>query len=246
MALQSRRAAGRAPFVFLALLASVACGSGEAAPGTALTTAQAGVPAPVLDQPLAQPEPERIDISDLGHVRGNPEAPIQVVEFTDFGCGYCKQFHDNTWGTLERNYVDTGKVFWRTVHFNVGMFKNAQDAAVAGECAFAQGGQQRWDEMRVGLFAAQREWKGTDDAGPIFERVAREAGLDASAFQACMGNRDVEEPVRFANDVARRAGVRGTPTFYVNGYPVQGALPLEAFSEFFDRLLEAEAEGAAG
>lgn len=229
----------------VALLAApflAACSGAEAESGAALTTAQAGIPAPVLAEPLRPAEPQVVDVSGLGHAQGDPEAPIQVVEFTDFGCGYCKKFHDETWSTLRSRYVAEGQIFWRVVHFNVGMFPNAQEAALAGECAFAQ---DRWDAMRAGLFAAQRDWKGTGDAAAVFQRVAREAGLDVAAFDACMSAREPEPGVDQANEAARKLGVRGTPTFYVDGYPVQGAAPLELFEEFFDRLIEAKAQAGA-
>lgn len=209
---------------------------GRAGAGPALTTAQAGVRAPQLDEPLPGPEPQEIDLSKLGHVRGSADAPMQVIEFTDFGCGYCRKFHDETWPSLLQEYVDTGKIFWRTVQFNVGMFQNSQEAALAGECGFQQ---DRWDQIRVGLFESQREWKaaGPAEAMTIFKNVADRAGVDRAAFSSCMEERSVEEPVLVANALSRQLGVRGTPTFFVDGYPVSGAAPLEVFREFFDKLL---------
>ena len=204
--------------------------------GGALTTAEAGVPAPTLAQPIAPPEPQEVDVSALGHARGSEQAPIQVIEFTDFGCGYCRKFHDETWPVLLKDYVDAGKIHWRTVQFNVGMFKNSQEAALAGECAFQQ---NQWDEMRAALFRIQSDWKkaNAEEALTLFAQAARDVGLDADGFEQCMTARDVEEPILVANGLAQQLGVRGTPTFYVNGYPVSGAAPIEVFREFFDKVL---------
>ena len=201
-----------------------------------MTTAEAGIEAPTLAEPMAAPEPQEVDVSALGHARGSEEALMQVIEFTDFGCGYCRKFHDETWPALLQEYVEAGKIHWRTVHFNVGMFKNAQEAALAGECGFQQ---NRWDEMRAGIFSRQREWKAADasEAMDLFGQVANEVGLDGAEFERCMTTRDGEEPILVANALARRLGVRGTPTFYVDGYPISGAAPLDVFREFFDRLL---------
>jgi protein-disulfide isomerase len=231
------------------LIAVSACGEGTAE--EARTTGEAGIAPPRVEAPTAsatnQPvsgrDAQTIDVSELGHVFGEPGAPLTVFEFSDYGCGYCRQFHDQTWPSLREEFVESGKIRWRTIQFNVGMFPNAQDAALAGECAAEQG---HFAGMRELLFRDQRVWKGTRDAGPVFGALAQEAGLDMERFGSCMSERRVEEPILLANTVARQAGVRGTPTFFIDGYPVSGAAPLDAFRTFFNRILDEKASAPSG
>jgi protein-disulfide isomerase len=231
------------------VIALSACGNGAA--DGARTTAEAGIAPPRVEQtagsstgqPVANRDAQTINVSELGHVYGEPGAPLTVFEFSDYGCGYCRQFYDQTWPALREEFVESGKIRWRTIHFNVGMFQNAQDAALAGECAAEQG---RYEAMRGLLFRDQRAWKGTGDADPIFAGLAEEVGLDAAQFASCMDERRVEEPIVLANSVARQAGIRGTPTFFIDGYPVSGAAPLDAFRTFFNTILDEKAKASPG
>ena len=224
------------------------CGdSAEPAPGT---TGAAGVAAPRLDPSqtpnagagmLADTRPvTREEVEQLGYTMGSDDAAIHVIEFSDFGCGYCRRFHEDTFYPLVEEYVETGQVHWRFIPFNVGMFPNADEALASGLCGADQGKVQ---EMGDQLFAKQREWKASGDVSGVFETAARAAGLDMEEWAACM------EEDRFAGvaathtSIARRAAVRGTPTFFIDGYPVSGALPLETFREVFQSILS-EREGA--
>ncbi len=181
----------------------------------------------------------RQTLENLGHVRGDPDAPIKIVEFSDYGCGYCRRFHEETFPVLVDEFVNTGKVYWRTVQFNVGMFQNAQEAALAGECAAEQ---DRFSPMSDGLFASQREWKSTGDATEILEGVATTAGLNMDDFRSCMSERRREDYVNVATQFARRLGIRGTPTFFIEGFPIQGALPIEAFRDYINAVMAEKAK----
>lgn len=189
---------------------------------------------------------QEMDLSEVGYDFGSPDAPIRIVEFSDFGCGYCRQFHVETYPTLHEEYVETGKVHWKYVPYILGMFgPNAVDAALAGECAGEQGG---FVAMRERLFAAQSEWKGADDPRAHFRRYAGEEGLDAGRFTSCMEENRPQARVVANSQLGRQLGIRGTPTFFILGHSViPGALPLETFRIVLDQLLaEVEAEGGEG
>jgi protein-disulfide isomerase len=206
------------------------------------TGASAG-PAVSLGPPAAPPSgQEAPDIASLGYDQGSTEAPVRVVEFSDYGCSFCRKFHMETWPTLQEEYVETGKVLWKTVPFVIGNWASSLDASLGGECALEQGKAERMTEL---LFERQAEWKGASDPAPPVAAIAEAAGLDMAPYRTCVDEAKYLWRVQAHTSLARQAGVRGTPTFFVVGYaPVQGALPLELFREILDTVL-VEA-GAAG
>jgi protein-disulfide isomerase len=187
-----------------------------------------------------------LDLDELGFESGDEDAPVQIVEFSDFGCGYCARFHNEVFPTLEREYIATGKVVWKYVPMILGIFgANAELAAEAGECA---GEQDRFPAMRDRLFSDQAAWKRAGDPRSVFDDFARSEGLDEDRFAACLDDGRREARVAAGTDLSRRAGVRGTPTFFVVGYgSVPGMLPLEVFRELLDTVYaERTAAGADG
>src|SRR5687768_15071652 len=97
-----------------------------------------------------------VDLTGVGYDYGDPNAPVTVVEFSDFGCGYCAMFALETYPELERDYVDAGTVSWKQVPFITGMFPNSVEAARTAECAAEQGA---YPAMHDRLYAEQRTWK---------------------------------------------------------------------------------------
>jgi protein-disulfide isomerase len=187
-----------------------------------------------------------LDPDELGFDSGDEDAPIQIVEFSDFGCGYCARFHNEVFPTLEREYIASGKVVWKYVPMVLGIFgANAELAAEVGECA---GEQDRFAAMRDRLFADQAAWKRAGDARGVFDEFARREGLDEDRFAACLDDGQREARVAAGTRLSRQAGVRGTPTFFVVGYgSIPGMLPLEVFRELLDTVYaERTASGAGG
>jgi protein-disulfide isomerase len=177
-----------------------------------------------------------------GHDRGAVRAPVTVLEFADFGCPYCARFAAETYAPLAAELVKTGQVRWRAVPFVLGMFTNGTEAALAAECAADQG-SAAFGRMYDALFARQDEWKSSSDPVGVLRSYARATGLNQSRFATCYGSRAPEDRVRAANALADRLGVRATPTFFVNGRRVEGALPAEQFRAL---LLEALREAHDG
>ncbi len=190
--------------------------------------------------PSARQEARPLRLDEIGYDRGSPDAPVKVVELSDFGCRFCRQFNQETYPTLHREYVETGRVQWKYVPFVSGMFPNALEAAIAAECAGEQGD---FEAMRVRLYVDPQEWKGSAQPDSVFTRYAREVGLDVPRFRACVDGGWREDRVRMNIRLGREVGVRGTPTFLVDGFPIQGALPLEAFREILDLALRSSRGG---
>lgn len=190
--------------------------------------------------PTGQPQ-RQIDIQDLGYNEGSPDAIVRIVEFSDFGCGYCRQFHLESYPVLFQEYMEAGKVEWKYIPIIIGLFKNALPAAETGECAGEQG---MFATMRDRLFESQPEWKDSDDPMTHMYRYAEEEGLDMTRFRNCISQGWQRDRIVAGSQLAQQASVRGTPTFYVVGYaPIPGALPLETFKQVLDTVY---AEASAG
>jgi len=221
------RRAALAAVVAASVLAAWSGGSGQAV-GHGGRAPETGPPRPFYPQ-------ERVDLRGIGHDQGSPEAPVLVVEFSDFGCPYCAQFARETYAALHEEFVATGKVQWKSVPFLLGIFPNGMEAALTAECAARQGAF--W-AMRYRLFEEQAEWKASSEPAALFPRYAEDLHLDVATFHSCYGNEGVLDRIRANNRAANQLGVRATPTFFVNGRRVEGAIPLEQF-----RLILARAAG---
>lgn len=173
-----------------------------------------------------------------GYDRGATHAPVTVVEFTDFGCPYCARFASETYPSLAAEFVKSGTVRWKAVPFVLGMFANGEAAARAGMCAGNQG-RAAFGRMHDRLFARQDEWKRAADPTALFRAYARATALDTARFGACYASRETDERLRQANALADRLGVRATPTFFVDGVRVEGALPVAQFGAVLREALGA-------
>jgi protein-disulfide isomerase len=217
--------------VFAAPAAPAPAASAPAQPAATLPgldVPPAPAPEPALEGSGAPAPADTIDLRRLGYDRGRADAPVVVVEFSDFGCPFCATFATSTYPALHREFVETGKVRWKYVPFVMGMFPNGAEAARAAECAAEQG---KFWEMHDRLFAAQREWKRSGSPVGLFTGYAREIGLDAGRFGACYREDRGGGRTRANNRAADAARIRATPSFIVNGRLVEGALPLETFRQ---------------
>ena len=175
-----------------------------------------------------------LDLTSVGYDRGDPRAPIVIVDLSDFGCGYCARHALETLPSLDREYIATGKVFYKYVPFVMGMFPNGELAARAAECA---GEQDRFWPMHDSVYARQRDWKRGSDPNGVFTTLARQVVPDPRRWAACYSSDRRAERTRAANQVAGRLGVRATPTFFVNGQLVEGALPLDVLRGGLNTML---------
>ena len=224
------------------LLAGAESGAGalsdSAAPGSL-------PPGPPLANPPAaggQEGPRVIDIANLGYDAGSDDAPVRVIEFSDFGCGYCRQFHLETYPTLEEEYIATGKVEWKYIPVVIGRFgPSAELAAEAGECAGEQG---RFAPVRDRIFQLQGEWQRAPNPMPLFSAVAQESGVDLGRWEQCVNEGWRSERVRAGTQLGFQAGLQGTPTFLIVGFTMlPGAIPLDLFRQVLDSALVIRGQG---
>ncbi len=200
--------------------------------------AQAPQPQP---QAQGQAPAEQVSVSlDDDPIKGDPDAPVTIVEFSDFQCPFCSRFYQQTLPQLERNYIDTGMVNLVYRDMPLAIHPNAVPAHVAAECADDQG--EFWQYHDV-LFDRQSQWGRLGEAAldEQLKAYAEEIGLD-SRFGECLGSDAAETEVQQDHSQARGYGVTGTPTFFVGnedtGYTrLTGAQPYEAFQSIIDSKL---------
>jgi protein-disulfide isomerase len=161
-------------------------------------------------------------------VLGPETAPITIVEFSDFECPFCEKFARETAPALRRQYGD--KIRWIFVNNPLqSIHPKAYDLALAGECAHEQGLFWEWyDVMFSGQF-------GTNDEAVV--AAGRAIEVDEARFEACYRNADHAAEVATDLKEAQKFYILGTPTFFVNGQRLEGALPAEVFAEVIDELL---------
>jgi len=191
-------------------------------------------------EPLAE---EAIDLAVLGYDFGSPDAALRIMELSDFGCGYCRKFHEETFPVLQEEYMDAGTVLWKYIPVVTGMFPHGELAALAGECA---GEQNAFEGMMEQLFRDQPAWKSSSDALPLLFGYAAQLGLNTDQFRSCLEEERPGERLATGKRLARMLGLRGTPSFVINGYPVQGALPTQLFREILANELAVAEQAAAG
>ena len=220
------------------LLLLAACGGGGGG-GSGGTPSQSAPPSMLSEEEAGQPLPDpELTLDEIGFDFGSADAPVKVVEFSDFGCGYCRRFHTETFPTLMKEYVETGKVQWKYVTFVSGMFPNGKAAAFAGECAGEQG---LFEPMSALLYERQPEWKGESDPAVALEALAREAGADIGRYRECVAADRPGARLRSGFLTGARVGVRGTPTFMINGIPLVGAQPPQMWADIFTAIGDAAA-----
>ncbi|GBL36410.1 Na(+)/H(+) antiporter NhaA 2 [Anaerolineaceae bacterium] len=159
---------------------------------------------------------------------GNADAPVTIIEFSDFQCPYCRVFYQTTLVTLLERYPKQVRFVYRDFPL-ASIHPQATLAAEASQCAHAQG---RFWEFHNAVFA------NIDRLGPdLYQSLAISMGLDKERFAACVNSREFSAEVEKDFNDARALGVTGTPTFFINGIPLVGAQPLEAFAQIIEQEL---------
>lgn len=173
---------------------------------------------------------------DVGYTLGDADAPIAVVEFSDFGCPYCGRFARTTMPELHREYIDSGLVRWRYVPVVFG-FPGGDVGGAAAVCAARHGDEDEFWRTHDLLYTRQVVLRG-GSARPQVVGWLEENGLDRDAIEACMDDPATMATLERNNQLAQQWMVRGTPTFLINGVPMSGALPLDFFRQVFGAVLD--------
>jgi protein-disulfide isomerase len=192
------------------------------------------------NQPRPTMAPADVPLGDAPLI-GDPDAPITIVEYSDYQCPFCSRHYSQTFPLLQKNYIETGIVRYVFKDFPLtSIHPQAVKAAEAARCAREVGGDAAYWEMHDRLFDGQDAWSGNPEYLAVFEGYAADLELDQGAFQACLDSERYVNAVIADLEEGAGFGVSGTPAFFVNGQPLQGAQPYEAFVELIEALSATE------
>jgi protein-disulfide isomerase len=213
-----------------AATAAVAHGDPAAAPGAAPNAAPNTAP----------PRDSIVEAADRGRILGSESAPVWFLIVSDFQCPYCKAWHDSTFHALEKEYVETGKIRMAYINYPIPQHANAVPAAVTAMCASAQG---KFWQLQDRIFDTQDAWKTLAQPRPYLDSLAVASGADPARLRACESGNHVEPLIEADQSRFERAGVQGTPTFFIGSAQLVGALPIRDFRHVIDSVLAATHAG---
>ncbi len=190
----------------------------------------------------AESGPVRATVSiDDDPMMGNRNAPLTLIEFSDYHCPFCRRFFTQTFPKIKSNYIDTGKVRYVFRDYPLdAIHPHARKAAEAAQCAQEQG---KYWEMHDAMFASKNR------GAPDLNRLGRSLGLDIVRLDRCV------DSGKYANEIEKDyqdgtlAGVTGTPGFFlgltrkgatIQGTLISGAQPFARFTKLFDALLASQ------
>ena len=226
----------------LLLVASAACAKTDAAPRAKQTSASSGEVSAIPATPGTggKPTDSLSVLADKGRIRGAESAPIWLVEISDFQCPYCKRWHDEAYATLDKEYVQTGKIRLAYLNFPIpSLHPNARAASEAAMCASVQG---KFWELHESLFNTQPKWAGQANPMATFDSLALAAGADGPRWRSCMTSHATIPLIDADHDRSVSNGVQSTPTFYVGDQKLEGAYPVDSFRVIIGKQL-AKARG---
>jgi protein-disulfide isomerase len=171
---------------------------------------------------------QRVSVSTDGQPALGPgNAPVTIVEFSDYQCPYCQKWDQEVYNQLLVSYP--GKIRFVYRDLPLPMHSEAIPAAEAADCAGAQGVYWKYHDA---LFSGQYTLGRGD-----YERIASDLGLDTTAFTACLDDHRYLAAVNANASYAASLGLTGTPSFFINGRELIGALPIEQFKAIIDEEL---------
>lgn len=239
----------------LALMALVSgcAGAGEptAAPAASPTTASSPLPSPQASPVADEPgffRGVQTSVTEEGFpLLGDPDAPVTIIEFSDYQCPFCARHSTQTFPALVEQYGPTGQANFIFRDFPLAsIHPNANNAATAALCTAEQSPDLFW-RMHEELFSTQNDWASLPDPTGFFADMAAELGADTAAYTACITSGRSNESIQTSVAAGQSAGISSTPSFqFVNNeagdtYLLVGAQPLETFTAWVDALLAGEA-----
>lgn len=210
--------------------------------GTANPNPQAAAaqpPSGAGTQPAAQPPAGKIKpVTSADHIRGNANAKITLVEYSDFECPFCKNF-DPTVSELMKTYGGKIRLVFR--HYPLPFHQNAQKEAEASECIAEFGGNDAFWKYTDAIFERTTS-NGTGFALDKLGPLAAELGVNQQQFQSCLDSGKYEKLVKDSITEGQTAGVQGTPSTFIidpkgNSQIVVGAQPIASFKTVIDKSL---------
>lgn len=192
--------------------------------------------------PAPAPVSEKVQMKMASgwHSMGRDDAPVTMVEFTDYQCPFCRKYHTETFAQLKKNYIDTGKVRFVSRDLPLDFHPYAQKAAEAARCA---GEQNKYWELRDTMIA-----NSTDLTQDAILKYAQTNALDMAKFRACSDADKYKAEIQKDSTDAAALGISGTPSFVIgktskdsmDGDRVVGAVPVSVFEGEIQKFMTAK------
>lgn len=192
-----------------------------------------GMPSAILPIDISENERIEIKIDSADPTLGNPRAPITIVEFYDFQCGYCKIFAEETMPKIIESYVKSGKVRFIFKDFVGALGEDSKGAAIAANCAFEQ---NKYLEFHDNLYSLKDENKTFSKENIL--ALAQKLNLNLFKFNECLGLQKNKDSIENDTKEGKLKGVRGTPTFFINGMKIAGAQSFYTISAMIEQELK--------
>ncbi|MEK6909387.1 MAG: thioredoxin domain-containing protein [Nanoarchaeota archaeon] len=200
-------------------------------PGNSPTGAVVQQPGQVLpSEPTAKIEVE----IDGAPVKGEGNAPVTFVEFTDYECPFCQRHFMQTGSAIDAR-IQAGEVKLVTMDYPLPFHTQAQKASEAAHCARDQGGDSAYYEMHDLLFES-----GVAGGETAFKEYANQMNLDSADFASCLSSGKFADEVQSNMNYGAQIGIQGTPGFFINGRIISGACPVQTFESAIDAELDGD------
>ncbi|MBS7538747.1 DsbA family protein [Ancylobacter lacus] len=166
-------------------------------------------------------------------VLGKADAPVTIVEYASMTCGHCAHFHTTTFPILKEKYIDTGKVKLILREFPLDVV--AKGAFMIARCA----GPDKYYPMVSTMFETQKDWAFGNNPAQALLAIAKQGGMTEEQFNTCLSDAKLAGEVDQVSKRGAELGVSATPTFFINGKKISGALSPEDLTKEIDPLLPA-------
>jgi protein-disulfide isomerase len=182
-----------------------------------------------IDQEYAYPSPlptGKVDIP-IGDnpAMGSVDAPILMIEYTDYECPKCAEFHENYFDRLKEDYIDKGLMRFAVKDFPLSGHTRAQFAAEVSNCVYELGGTDVFYKFIAEVFKYQQEWVKEDNVLYSLAVYSEPLGVNTDALRSCFSEKRWVEEISADVAEGRSYGVNGTPIFFVNGTALVGTAP---------------------
>ncbi|TVR10920.1 MAG: DsbA family protein [Salinarimonadaceae bacterium] len=184
--------------------------------GVGLAAFTLGLPASAQQAPAGETAP----LTEMAI--GDPDAPIEIIEYASLTCSHCGTFHNTTYPLLKERYVETGKVRFIIREFPL-------DPLALGAFMLARCEEDKYWPIIDMLFEKQREWAYVDRPLDALAQMMRQAGFSQEKFKGCLRDEAVHDGIIAVRAEGERRGVNSTPTFFIDGERYTGAMSIEEF-----------------
>jgi protein-disulfide isomerase len=169
---------------------------------------------------------------------GNPAAPTTVIEYASLGCPICSAFHTRVFPKFKAAYIDTGKVHYIYREFPIGPSPEA--AAHAVRCV----PEALYFKTNEKFMATRGQWNARTPDNELLYKIVQDTGLTRAAFDSCMANQKIKDDIKLVRQRGRELGVKGTPTFFINGQQIRGFLSYEDLQKLLEEHIKLAAKPA--